>query len=232
MAIVVAGARLGAEFSGLGKQPKSDHRTMSRLLRPSKSVATRSPEELLAEAGNAGLDTFLEIYDAWAPRVLGLIRRILPDADESEQVLEEVFRRLWCDSGRILASGGSVAAWLTLTARARALGRLRNAGRAPSKAERAGNIGGASPEALAWLPAPECIACIDERRVLLQKVLSQLPRQQLKALELVAYSGQTELDLVNELGEPLARVQALLRAAAQFLRHRRQAVVGSWTVSI
>jgi DNA-directed RNA polymerase specialized sigma24 family protein len=85
---------------------------------------------------------------------------------------------------------------------------------------------------LLWLPAPKDVALLEERRALLQKVLAQLPPRQLRALEKIAFGGLTEVELAAEEGEPLARVRSELRAATRFLKHRRRAVVGSWTVTI
>ena len=215
------------------KPAKAGQRTRGRRAPAARTASTPSLEVLLTQAREGDREALLEIYDQWAPRVLGLIRRVLAEADGSEQVLEDVFAQLWRESGRVSEAGASVAAWLMLTARTRAVGRLRRC--AHSRAAAMPQPGSASPpfdNRIAWLPKPDAVARIEERRALLQKVLGQLPRQQLKLLESVAYSGRSETELGEELGEPLARVQAELRAAAGFLRHRRRAVVGTWTVGI
>lgn len=207
-------------------------RTADRVPIPGNPRTQPSLESLLARAAKADRAALLEIYDGWAPRMLGLIRRVLPGADESERVLEEVFAQLWKESARVLSSGASVAAWLMLTARSRAVSRLRSQADTPRGMARNGCASEALADTLAWLPGPEAIARLESRRTLLQKVLGQLPPRQLKALELVAYGGRSETELGEDFGEPLARVQTELRAAAGFLRHRRRAVVGLWTVSI
>ena len=195
-----------------------------------KSGGDAALEALLARAAEADREAFLEIYDLWAPRLLGVIRRALPGADESEQVLEDLFVRLWRESPRLVASGASVAAWLMLTARAAAVERLR--GGPTPKAPATQPAPPALAESTDWLPSPEAVALIEERRLLLHKVLGQLPAHQLAALDRVTFAGRSETEVGEDLAEPLARAQAELRAAMRFLRHRRRAVVGSWTVSI
>ena len=194
---------------------------------PSSSV---TPEALVAQAAEGNQQALIQIYDRFAPRLLGLVRRILSDAEESERVLEDVFAQLWRQARQVARARISLTAWLTLAARAQAVNCLRRRdGRVPRAS---GAAADALREMLPWLPGPGAIVRLDERRALLQKVLGQLPHPQIKALELVMFEGRTEIELANELGEPLARMKTELRAAMRFLKHRRRAVVGSWTVAI
>lgn len=191
-----------------------------------------TPDALLALVAEGDRKALAELYDRFAPRMLGIIRHILSDREESEQVLEEIFLRLWREAGDILHAKASVAAWLVLGARTRAGQRLK-ARRAAAALGRGRTLPAESwLQRPAWLPRPEAISRLDERRSLLQKVLGQLPKHQLRALELVAFAGRAETELEGEFGEPLARVRAELRAATRFLRHRRRAVMGSWAVSL
>ena len=50
---------------------------------------------------------------------------ILPSRDAAEEILQEVFVRLWSESPSLSQEGGSVVAWLVVTARAAAVDRLR-----------------------------------------------------------------------------------------------------------
>lgn len=193
------------------------------------AAAVSDLEDLLSRAANGDREAFAGIYDRMAPRILGVIERILGGPGAGEQVLEDVFAELW-NASRSLAGGQtSVAAWLTFRARAAALDRL--AGRAP-RSLRQRDAASNSPEMVTWLPDAEAIDRVEQRRPLLAKVLGQLPREQLKALELVAFGGRAETEVADQLQEPLAKVKAELRAAARFLKHRRRAVVGAWAVNI
>jgi RNA polymerase sigma-70 factor, ECF subfamily len=186
-------------------------------------------ERLLSDAAQGDREAFLEIYDRMAPRILGVIERILDDLPASEHVLEGVFAALWRESRPVSGSEASVAAWLAFRARSAALDRLARG--TPSAPQRRDSAAG-SGRTLPWLPHAEAIRRIDQRRPLLAKVLGQLPRGQFQALELVVFQGRAEAEVAGQLLEPLAKVKAELRAAARFLRHRRRAVVGSWAVNI
>ena len=89
---------------------------------------------------------------------------------------------------------------------------------------------GAVPSA--WLPQPKEITLIDDRLVLLHKVIDQLPKPQRQALELAVFGGLSESEIAAEMGEPLGKVRTSLRAAVTFVKHRRRAVCGTWAANI
>jgi len=82
-------------------------------------------EGLLARVAQKDVDALSELYDRYAPRVYGLAARILPSRASAEEVLEELFVRLWTESPSLSQEGKSVVAWLVVTAREAAVGRLR-----------------------------------------------------------------------------------------------------------
>ena len=232
-------------------------------------------EELLARVARQDVAALSELYDRYAPRVYGLMAHVLPSRDAAEELLREVFVRLWSESPRLSQEGGSVAAWLVITARQSAMDRLRalrkNASSAgpqgaSANAEKRPGAGTRKPKAAvlpsaakaldgkseaakprpadaartpaldsipsAWLPQPKEIALIDDRLVLLYKVIDQLPEPQRQALELAVFGGLSESEIAAEVGEPLGKVQRSLRAAVTFVKHRRRAVCGTWAANI
>jgi RNA polymerase sigma-70 factor (ECF subfamily) len=227
-------------------------------------------EKLLARVAQQDVTALSELYDRYAPRAYGLAAHILPSREDAEKTLHELFVRLWKESPRLSEEGGSVLAWLVVTARETALARLREhrlnsahsslhghsavAAKGPSsprkpKAAPAKSADGKSevikarvadrteslgtlPSSVAWLPEPKEIALIDDRLVLLQKILNQLPKPQRQALELAVFGGLRESEIAAELGEPLGRVRSSLRAAVTFVKHRRRAVCGTWAANI
>jgi len=66
-----------------------------------------------------------ELYDRYAQPLLGMLARMLRERRWAEEVLEEVFLRLWSEARNLNEAGGSVPAWLVVNARYLALGRLR-----------------------------------------------------------------------------------------------------------
>jgi RNA polymerase sigma factor (sigma-70 family) len=99
-------------------------------------------KELLARVGRHDLAALSELYDRLAPRVFGLISHIVASRDEAEQILQEVFLRLWREGKSLDQENSSVAAWLIVTSRELALERFnaQRSGRLRSDAQPGGII--------------------------------------------------------------------------------------------
>ncbi len=193
-------------------------------------MAQRPPdEELLGRVSKRDGDALGTLYDQFAPRLLGMLMRILSDRAAAEEILTDTFLRMWNDARRLNPGPKSVGVWLAVTARALAIHRLRR-----TRGLAALSRGNPDPleKSLAWLPAPDAIALLDERRDLLKKILSQLPHAQHRILEFAVFEGYTEAEIAQKLGEPLGRVKTGLRAGMSFLRHRLRAVLGTWAANI
>ena len=210
-----------------------------------------SAQELLARVAERDAGALGELYDQLAPRLLGMLSSMLPSRSLAEEVLHDVFLRLWSEARTLSQEGGSVSAWLVVNARHTALDRLRldrerraRAGKSPASLPTRKFPEGKSfsPKSilsaflaatpLAWVPRPEEIARVDARLELLHKIVQQMPNPQGQALDLAVFRGFSEAEIAQELGEPFAKVRATLRAAITFLRHRRRAVVGTWAANI
>jgi RNA polymerase sigma-70 factor, ECF subfamily len=93
-------------------------------------------EDLLARVARHEVAALDELYDRYAPRIYGLMAHILPARDAAEEILQEVFLRLWSVSPSLSQEGGSVVAWLVVTAREAAVERLRALRRNAANARR------------------------------------------------------------------------------------------------
>ena len=233
-------------------------------------------EDLLAGVARHDVAALGELYDRYAPRVYGLMMQILPARAIAEEILQEVFARLWTESASLSREGRSVAAWLVVTAREAAVDRLRalrrnagnvglpgssgNAEKGPAASARKSKAAARAPLAakslagkalatksrpadgasipgmgavpLAWFPQAKEILLIDNRLVLLHKVIDQLPKPQRRALELAVFEGLRESEIAAAMDEPLGKVRTSLRAAMTFVKHRRRAVCGKWAANI
>ncbi|MGE5327145.1 MAG: hypothetical protein ACM3NO_08910, partial [Deltaproteobacteria bacterium] len=137
------------------------------------------PQDLLTRIAEHDADALGELYDQQAPVLLGLLMHILGDRAAAEEILESVFMQLWNDARPLARAGASPVAALALTARARAVEKLRADRGLPRRAS-----GLSSRVPADWCPLRKQIAQVDERRELLKKVINQLPKPQREALEL------------------------------------------------
>ena len=188
-----------------------------------------TPESLLARIAQRDEAALGELYDRAGPALLGMVRRILPDRDGAAQVVEDAFLHLWQEARHFPHQDASAVAWLVIRARNMAIVRRRAQRKLPKLAPLPA---AALQESFSWLPRPEEIKRLGQRRELLKKIVNQLSKSQRMALDLTVFEGCTEAEIAAKLEQPLGRVQAGLRAAMRFLRHRLRAVLGTWAANI
>lgn len=164
----------------------------------------------------AGRDrqAFSDFYDRYAPLAFGLIRRIVGQEAEAEDVLQEVFWQVWQEAGRYDEGRGSPEAWLLNRARSRAIDKLRSIRRvgeifvAPVDERTAQQPAGtaANPGALA------------EDRDILRTALALLPDSQRQVIELAFLGGLTHAEIARRLDQPLGTIKTRIRAGLERLR--------------
>ena len=84
-------------------------------------------DELLARVGAGDRAAFGALYDATAPRVFGLVRRLVVDPAQAEEVTQDVYLEIWQTAPRFDPARGSALAWMFTLAHRRAVDRIRSA---------------------------------------------------------------------------------------------------------
>lgn len=155
----------------------------------------------------AGDETaFGQLYDAVAPRVFGLVRRVVRDPAQSEEVTQEVFLEVWRSSGRFDPAKGSALAWVLTIAHRKAVDRVRSAEAARGRDER---YGATSGEVAHDSTAEEGALRLDAARV--HRALAKLTEPQRNALELAYLSGYTHTEVAALLDLPLGTAKTRIR---------------------
>jgi RNA polymerase sigma-70 factor, ECF subfamily len=80
-----------------------------------------SDEELLHEIVRGDQAAFAELYDRYADRVYGLVRRIVGEPSRSEQIAIEAFVDAWRTARSYDPGRDTVATWLLTHAHQRAI---------------------------------------------------------------------------------------------------------------
>jgi len=163
--------------------------------------------ELIRRMTGGDRDAFAEFYDAYAPLAFGLIRRILRDAAEAEEVLQGVFWEIWRAADDYDPARGSPEAWVVMRARSRAIDRARSTRR---RGERVSAFAAAEP-------AHDPAIGADERGAI-RGALGRLPQNQQQIIELAYFDGLTQAEISERLKQPLGTVKTRMRLAMEKLR--------------
>ena len=165
-----------------------------------------SHEELLSRIAGGDQTAFAEFYDRLAPRVLGLIIRLLRDHAQSEEVTQEVFLEIWQTATRYDVSRGGAVTWVLTMAHRRAVDRVRSA---QSSRDRDTREGIRDFRAEYDSVAESVEIRVEHERV--KQALSRLTELQRQAVTLAYYGGYSHSEVAAMLSVPLGTVKTRLR---------------------
>ena len=158
-------------------------------------------------------DAVAELYDRHASRVLGLAYRIVQNSSDAEDVVQEVFSQAWRTAQAYRATRGTVAGWLLMMARTRAIDRVR------SRQARIASVGDDHLDAVpSDSPAVPDQLIATEQAVQVREAMLELPAEQRTALELAYFEGLTHTEIAERLRTPLGTVKTRIRSALSALR--------------
>ncbi|GHD47927.1 sigma-70 family RNA polymerase sigma factor [Mycetocola manganoxydans] len=179
----------------------------------SNVVAPGDLDSLLGQIAAGSQQAFASLYDTVAPRVLGLIRRVLVDHAQSEEVAQEVFLEIWQNATRFESGRGAASSWIMTIAHRRAIDRVRasQAGR-----DRDVKIGIRDfPDAFDQVAESAEISIEHERVSRAMTALTEIQRQ---AVSLAYYGGYSQSEVAEILSVPLGTVKTRLRDGMMKLR--------------
>ena len=170
--------------------------------------AGRKDLELIASIRGGNQTAMAELYDRYSSIVYAVAMRVLGETSAAEDVLQEVFMQLWRNPGAFDASRGSLAPWLAVIARNRAVDALRK--RRPQE----------HIEDVTLSTEPDLAAEADRSRVAakIRLVLKDMPVPQRSALEMAYFEGYSHAEIAEKTGEPLGTVKTRIRAGLMLLR--------------
>ncbi|WP_344585334.1 ECF RNA polymerase sigma factor SigK [Streptomyces lunalinharesii] len=173
---------------------------------PSPAPPPGALESLLDRVARGDQQAFEHLYTAVAGAVVGLVRRVVRDPAQSEEVAQEVLIDVWRSAARFDAARGSALAWIMTLAHRRAVDRVRSAQAAADREHRAG---------LGEYTAPfdEVSEQVERRleREQVRRCLEQLTELQRESVTLAYYRGYTYRETADVLGAALGTVKTRLR---------------------
>ena len=175
--------------------------------------------ELIQRIANGDQAAFAALYDRLSPILYSMALRMMNDASEAEDVLQDGFVYIWQRANTFDSSRGSPISWAITIVRHKAIDRLRVRLRGERLRERAG----ACPELASDKDDQSALEpFLRERRAQVKSALTQLPGEQREALQLAFFSGLTHQQIAAKIATPLGTVKARIRRGLLQLRQLLQ----------
>jgi RNA polymerase sigma-70 factor (ECF subfamily) len=175
--------------------------------------------ELLARTALRDEGAFQALYRAAAPKLFGLLLRILKRSDLAEDCLQDTFVSIWYRAGDYRPDLAQPFTWMATIARNRALDVVRSAPaqREVATAEELDDFG--DPQA----DTAEDASFAEEARAV-RGCLEQLPPRQRQAIALAYFRGLAHGELAQTLAEPLGTVKTWIRKGLAQLKQCLEAL--------
>ncbi|MFD3974962.1 sigma-70 family RNA polymerase sigma factor [Streptomyces cyaneofuscatus] len=163
-------------------------------------------QELMVLVARGDQDAFAKVYDAVSGPVLGLVRSVLRDPAQSEEVSQEVLVEVWRTAPRFQSSRGSAMNWVLTLAHHRAVDRVRSAEASAAREHKAALL----DRTPAFDEVSEQVETRLEREQVRRclRTLSELQRQ---SVTLAYYRGLTYREVAELLTVPLGTIKTRLR---------------------
>ncbi|WP_333775684.1 sigma-70 family RNA polymerase sigma factor [Streptomyces sp. IBSBF 3136] len=163
-------------------------------------------QQLVREVALGDQEAFAAVYDAVAGPVLGVVRAVLRDQAQSEEVAQDVLVEVWRTAPRYRSDRGTAINWILTLAHRRAVDRVRSVEAAAARDSKAA--------LLARTPEYDQVTEQVEIRLEQEQVrrcLRTLTELQRQSVTLAYYRGLTYRQVAEALALPLGTVKTRLR---------------------
>lgn len=175
---------------------------------PGRRASTDNAQlvDLLSRTGQGDQAAFGELYELTARRVFGMARRILVDAELSEDTTQEVYLQVWKTAAKYQPGSGSPLAWLMTIAHRRAVDKVRSE---QSSSDREARYGAAS-HVVEHDEVEEAVTGRMEAEAVIN-CLETLTDTQQESVRMAYYGGLTYREVAAKLGVAIPTIKSRIR---------------------
>lgn len=177
-----------------------------------------SDEELLAAIAARDKAAMTAFYDRYERMVFSFAMRCVSDRSAAEEVVQDVFMKVWRSAESYDVAQGKLTTWLLTITKRTAIDLHRKTQRrlTPDLVE---------DDQLVQLPTdddegPEAIVQANAMREVVAEALKALPDDQRATIERMYYQGYTQREIAQEMNVPLGTVKGRIRLGLSRLKEQ------------
>lgn len=178
-------------------------------------------EQLLARIALRDQAALQQLYGLVAAKLNGIAMKLLNDADQSNDVLQETFLQIWHKAGEYRRHQGEPMTWMTSLLRYRALDKLRSDKREQKRRDQYGEVQELFGETSAESPIAGMLQ--KDTDIKLNQCLQTLDTLNRNAILMAYYYGYSREDIAIHVEQPINTVKSWLKRGltrlAQCLGH-------------
>lgn len=157
------------------------------------------------------------LYDKYVRQCFGLALRLVSEPALAEEVVQEVFTKLWSSPGSYSAQRGAFVSWLLSLVHHRCIDELRRRSRTEVALDTDDPLSVLNTTADPQPDPGDQVWLMEQQRVV-REALTELPENQRKVLELSYFGGLSQSQIATKLNQPLGTVKTRMRMGLQNLR--------------
>lgn len=173
--------------------------------------------QLMQQIRQKDPDALEKLYDRYEQMVYSFAYRIVKDSMAAEEVMQELFMRIWKNPEQYDSAKGKLSTWMFTVTRNIAIDQLRKKNTRPpqqsadaEELQQLRDTGAMTEDMVEMLLAGEQV----------REALQELSRDQQQVMDLIYYQGLTQQEVAYHVAVPLGTVKSRVRLAMKQLQKR------------
>ncbi|WP_042196560.1 RNA polymerase sigma factor [Paenibacillus camerounensis] len=173
--------------------------------------------QLMQQIRQKDPDALEKLYDRYEQMIYSFAYRIVKDSMAAEEVMQELFMRIWKNAEQYDSAKGKLPTWMFTVTRNIAIDQLRKTNSRPAQqsadseeVQQLRDTGAMTEDMVEMLLAGEQV----------REALLELSRDQQQVVDLIYYQGLTQQEAAYHVAVPLGTVKSRVRLAMRQLQKR------------
>ncbi len=181
------------------------------------NLSPTADDQLVSRIAGGDAAALEALYDRYVRQCFGLALRMVKEPALAEEVVQEVFLKLWSRPDSYSSQKGAFVSWLLSLVHHRCVDELRKRSRTEVALdnEQPLSVINTKPDPQ---PDPSEQVWVMEQQRVVRQALVQLPENQRQVLELAYFGGLSQSQIAESLSQPLGTVKTRMRMGLQNLR--------------